>query len=188
MQPLEQYAVVRAIEKIAKDRGAELREELDQQFLDEYRDRGIKKQEVRVDGNKVGEYIVNMTKPEYVISDKALFDEFALCNGLATVVRSIDPWMMDRVLDILTDTLTEDELQEFIREDVVYNVEWQKSLDTVDGEVVLYGSNHTVPGVTYKPETPKNTQIRGCNPADVLPIVKRLGGLDQMLLGEGNAR
>lgn len=186
MTPLEQLAVLKAIGKVATDREKEVKAECDAEFFEQYDQMGIKKKELRLGGQKMGEYIINMAKPEFVVSNKEEFDDFALCNGLASVKRSIDPWMVEKVIGILEDHLDPEALSQFIHEEVEYNSDWQKAMVLVDGEVVLDGSNHIVPGVSYIGERPKNTQIRNFKPEIVISTVQRLGGVDQLLLGDSN--
>ena len=45
-------------------------------------------------------------------------------------------------------------------------------------------SGMAVPGLTFTGQTVKNTQVRGCKPEDVAPIIRQLGGIDALLLPE----
>lgn len=186
MKAIEKLPIITALEKLVKTTKTDVRKECDDELYGQYAVDGIKKKELRLDGQKVGDFIVTMHKPEFVISDKEKFDEFALANGFGVIKKSIDPWMMDRAIEILESHISEEEIHEYIQEEVIYNNDWQKWLEWLDGEIVIEGTKHIVPGVMYKPEAPKSTMVKGCDPKDVFPIVKRIGGIDQLLLGDSN--
>lgn len=186
MNNLEQLVVLRAGSKLFSDREKQVRAECDAEFEDQYKELGIKKKEIRLGDQTVGEIVAVMAKPKYVVSNKEEFDDFALCNGLAHVKRTIDPWMQSRAIEILQDHLSPEELDQFVHEEVVYDENWQMAMGLVDGEVVLDGTTHIVPGVSFVPEHYKNSMLKGCKPEDVLPAVKRLGGFDQLLLGDAS--
>lgn len=187
MTPLEQLAVTMALKKFVTDAEKRIRSECDAELLEGYESKGYKKQELRLNGKTVGEFIVAMAKPGYVISDPEAFSEFGLSYGLAEERRSINPFMMERAIEILEEQLSPEEFEQFVKTETVPVDGWEAGLNMV-GDVVTYmDSGLTVPGVSYVPEHPKNTMVKGCKPEDVLPVVQQLGGLDRVLaLGDGN--
>lgn len=182
----EQLVAITAMEKLTKKKKGEIREECEERFFEQYEDFGIKKKELRLAGQSMGEFIMVMKPSTYEVTDAEEFNDFALSNGLASVKRTINPWMIEKVISILEDQLTEEELAEYIKDEVEYNKGWEKFMNLVDGVVVLDGTNHVVPGVSYVPEHPKNTMVKGCEPEVVFPAIMRLGGVERLLLGDAD--
>lgn len=179
MKTTEQLAVLTALQKMVKGRLDEVRREADDDLLDAYDEDGVTKRALKIGGVKVGDHIVVMTTGTWEIEDSAAFEEFALDYGIGTIERSIKPEYIPRVLEILVC-----ELPEAIEETVKLDPKWQSCLTNTGGVATFMDSGLRVPGVTYVGQQVKNTQVRGCKPEDVAPIIASLGGIDALLLPE----
>ena len=184
MELNEQLAVITALDKAVAAKKKEVRAEADAEMMAHYEDMGVEKMALRLGGEKVGELGVVMASESYTITDAEAFEEFALCNGLAEVEQRIAPDMMPSVIKALGDYFDSEVLDEIIEERVVPVDGWQKRLHMVGGIPCL--GSEPVPGVEYVKPRVKNTVVRGCKPEAVLPIVAQLGGVEQLLLGEGS--
>lgn len=181
MNNREKLAVLTAVEKGVKERIKEVREDADEEFRTLMESEGVDRCALMAAGANVGTMTAAYEKEGFEIDDRAAFEEWALCNGLASVKRSISPLYMEAALNIVAR-----ELPEAIREDTVLADDWEKAMDTVGDAVVAYGTTSVVPGVAFRPKAYKGTIVRGCKPEDVLPLLRQLpGGMDALLLGGG---
>lgn len=186
MTPQETVVIGKAFETALKRKLKEARAEVDAELWSAYDEEGYKKKELRLNGETMGELILAMNKPHFEITDKSAFDEFALDYGLGYEQQSIKPEMMHRAISLLSEVLSDDEIEQYIDREVIPYPSWDAPLVRVGDNAVLSDSGLLVPGVSYVPETPKNTMIRGCKPEDVFPVVGELGGIDGFLLGGGD--
>ena len=154
MKATERLACLTAMEKAIKDEIRLARAEANEELEALYQDKGVERRALTVGGYKVGEHAVVYGREGFDVVDEAAFEDFALCNGLAT-----------------QETRT------------VYLDHWQEFLEHGDdGRVVVYGTDEEVPGVEWRPCAPKGTRVTGCKPADVIPLLRQIEGGAQALL------
>lgn len=155
MNAYERIAALTAIKKACEAELKELRAETDGELVDAYNGTGLQKVALKVNGTKVGEYTVPLSKPSFKVIDEEAFDGFALDYGLArTELRT------------------------------VYEGDWQERMTQVGGKVYLEDSGLEVPGVAYCPERPMTPKVTGCDPRKVIPLAMQLEGGVAGLLGE----
>lgn len=176
----EQLAMLTALQKAVKQKLDEVRTEADASMLESYEDDGVVKKALKVGGVKVGDYIVVLTADDWAVTDEAALEDFALCNGLAETRLSIKPECMAAAVKIV------EEIDPFLlTEEVRLSSDWKKYLTNTGGIATFLDTNQAVPGVVPVPPRVKCTQVRGCKPEDVVPQTQRLGGIDALLLGDG---
>lgn len=171
-------AVLAAMEKAVKGRMAELRAECDGDLIADYDERGVQKRALKVGGRKVGEIAVTYNRPGFAATDRAALGEFALEYGFAREQRSIRPEYMGRAIDLI-----EAESPEAVETEVVLDKDWTNYMTLTGSAVTYLDSGAVVPGVEFVPESVKGTRVTGCKPEDVVPLVREMGGIDQLLLG-----
>lgn len=180
MRADERVAVLTALQKMVKRALDEARAEADEALLAAYEEDGVQKKALKVAGVKVGDYLVILNKGEWAVADRAAFEDFALAYGMAEVKKAIRPEWAWRVIE-----LCERELPEAVCETVKVDPKWQDCITNVAGVPTYLDSGMEVPGLTYTGQTVKATQVRGCAPEKVAPIIARLGGVGALLLGAG---
>lgn len=186
MNNRETLAVLTTLEKMVKDRKAEVRAECDAEFADLCSEFGTDKIALTLNGSKVGSYIMAFNPEGFTVVDREAFEEFALDYGLATIKRSIRPSMMGAAIKVIEGAIDPEHVNDFIQEEVVVVGDWEEKLVNVAGRVLYQDSGLEVPGVVFRPRTMKCTQIKGCKPEDVVPIIKGMpGGINGLLLGGG---
>lgn len=186
MNNREKLAVLTALEKLVKDRKAEVRAECDAEFADLCSEFGTDKITLTVNGSKVGSYTMTFRPEGFTVTDREAFEDFCLTYGLATVKRSIRPTMMHAAIKVIEGSIEPDHWRDFIEEEVVVVGDWEEKLVNVAGKVLYADSGLEVPGVVFRPRTMKNTQVKGCKPEDVEPLIKAMpGGINALLLGGG---
>lgn len=178
----EQVAVLTALQKAVKAKLDEVRDEADSCLLAAYEEDGVVKKALKVGGVKVGDYIVVLTTDDWAVTDASAFEEFALAYGFASVESVIRPECMAAAVKLLREAEPE-----LLCEEVKLSPEWRKLLTNAGGIVTFLDSGEVVPGVVALPPRVKCTQVRGCKPEDVLPRLRALGGVDALLLGDGDA-
>ena len=171
-------AVLTAMEKIVKERKGELRGECDREMAERYESDGITNRALRVAGQKVGDYTVVFSKPGFAVANRDEFTEFALAYGFASEVRRIRPEYMARAVEIVSE-----ECPEAIETEVSVDSGWEKLMTRAGGGATYLDSGEPVPGVVYVPEAASGTRVTGCRPDVVAPLVRSLGGIDNLLLG-----
>lgn len=186
MRPYERLAVLTALEKAVKDAIRGTRAECNDMALESYEDDGVEKRALKVNGQKVGEFIVTFNAEGFEVTDREAFNDFALDYGFATVRRTIAPDMMESAIRALEGVFDPDVMEQAVVETVELHPDWEKALENVGGVVQYMDSGLNVPGVRVKPKSVKGTMVRGCKPADVLPMAAQIeGGMDALLLGDG---
>lgn len=179
MRPSEELAVLTALQKLVKKRLDEVRAEADADLRAAFDDDGVTKRALKLGGMRVGDHIVVLTSSQWVVEDRAAFEDFALTYGFAEVVQGIKPECMSAVIGILAC-----EMPEAIAETVKVDPKWEDYVENVAGTPMFMDSGMAVPGIRFTGQKYKNTQVRGCNPELVAPILHQLGGIDTLLLGE----
>lgn len=168
-----------ALQKMVKERLDEVRAEADAELLAAYEDDGVTKKALRLGGVKVGDFVVVMNSGSWAVEDEEAFEDFALSYGFAEEERGVLPEWRARALEVL-----ERELPEAISRTVKVSPKWQGLVRNVGGVPVYLDSGLEVPGLRFTGQTVKCTQARGCRPEDVAPIIRGMGGVDALLLGE----
>ena len=181
MNTREQLALLTAMDKVVKERIKQVRAEADESLMEAYEEDGFEKAAIKLNGQKVGEHIVTFNKEGYAITDEALFAEFALDYGMATIEKAIRPHMLAKAAAIIEASV--DNPEDFIDEKVVFSDDWELAMNRVGDSVCYMDSGLVVPGVEYRPKTVKGTMVRGCKPEEVMPAVAQLGGIERLLLG-----
>lgn len=179
MKPTEQLAILTALKKAVDQRLKEVREVANEELLDAYDDLGAEKIALKVDGQKVGDFTITFTSEGYKVTDQDALNDFALDYGLAYFTPVIDPEQLEEAIMYLNE-----HRPEFVKTEIKLYQDWDKAVYYVDGECVYQDSGMVIPGIEYKPREIKTTMVRGCKPEDVLPITRRIGGVDSLLLGE----
>lgn len=181
MSSTQDLAVITALDKAVKARAKEVRAEADEGLMSIYEDMGVEKVELRVGDAPVGTLQVTYASEGYEVTDMGAFAEFGLANGMAVERKSIKPEYMDTAVKII-----EAKLPEAIETTIEPVKDLGKMLDNVGDDIVAYGTSEVVPGVSWRPKRAKGTMVRGCDPAEVIPLLQALpGGVDQLLLGGG---
>lgn len=183
MRPQEKVAVITAMKKALDDALKQARAEADDALMEAYEDMGVEKMAIKLNGEKVGEFVVTFAKEGFEIADQKAFEEFAIDYGMAEVRRTIRPDMMESAIRALEDVFEPDVLAEAVQETVVIHPDWEKAMENVGGVVQYMDSGMNVPGVRIKPRRVKGTMVRGCEPEKVIPIVNELPEARQLLLG-----
>ena len=184
MNNREKLAILVAVEKGVKAAIKEARAEVDAEMWGDYQTKGVEKKALMVGLEKVGEIGISYEKPRFAITNKEAFNEFALDYGLATVAKTIKPERIGEAVKHLERSVDADTFDEITEDVVTVCGDWDKAMEHVGNIVCYMDSGMAVPGVSYVPKRPKNTVVRGCSPADVLPIVASLpGGVESLLLG-----
>ena len=177
----EELAVLTALQKMVKKRLDEVRAEADADLRTAFDDDGVTKRALKLGGMRVGDHIVVLSSSQWEVEDRAAFEDFALTYGFADVAKAIKPECMAAAIGIL-----EREMPEAIAETVKVDPKWEDYVENVAGTPMFMDSGMTVPGVRFTGQKYKNTQVRGCNPEMVAPILQQLGGVETLLLGEPN--
>lgn len=178
----EALAVLTALQKMVKERLDEVRAEADEAMLRAYDADGVSKKALKVGGAKVGDYTVALAADEWEVTDRDALEDFALCNGFASIERAVRPEWRARALDIV-----EAECPEAVEATVRLDSHWQSLVTGHAGLPTYLDSGEIIPGLRYAGRRPKGTQVRGCKPADVLPLLRAMpGGVDALLLGTGD--
>lgn len=178
----ERVAALTALQKAVRTALDAARAEADGQLLADYERDGVTRKALRVAGEKVGDYLVVMEKPGWEVVDRGALASFALDYGFARIARSIRPEWSARAAELVAD-----ELPEAVEEEVRLDAGWERYL-TEAGEGATYlDSGMTVPGVRRRGPRVKGTQVRGCAPEAVAPLVARAGGVRSLLLEEAGA-
>lgn len=177
MKPTEQLAILTALKKAVDSRIKEVRAVADEEILDAYDDFGVEKIALKLEDQKVGDFIITFTSEGFEITDNDALSEFALDYGLGCYIDQIDDSKYNEVISYLREFAPQ-----YIKRKVALYDGWEKYIYFVDGECVYKDSGMVVPGLEHKPRKIKSTMVRGCKPEDVLPITRRLGGVDQLLL------
>lgn len=175
----EQLAVLTALQKLVKERLDEVRSTADHELLESYEDDGTTKRALKVGGIKVGDHMVVLTSGTWTVTDREAFEDFALAYGFATARKSVRPECMHRAVCLL-----EDIDPSLLTQEVAVDAKWEALVTNSAGTPTLLDSGEIVPGLTLAPQRVKCTQVRGCKPRDIIPIVQQLGGVDALLLGE----
>lgn len=176
----EKLAVLTALKKLVNSELAKVREECDESLLEAYERDGVSKVALKVNGIKVGDFLITFNSNEWEVTDNESFSEFALDYGFATIEKSIKPEYMSRAIELLA----EDE-PDGITETVRVDPKWIDYITNEGGKPMFLDSGMEIPGVTYTGKTVKGTQVRKCEPEIVAPILRQMGGFDALLLGAG---
>lgn len=174
----EKLAVLTALKKLVNSELAKVREECDENLLEAYDRDGVSKVALKVNGIKVGDFLITFNSNEWEVTDNAALGEFALEYGFATVERTIKPEYMSRAVELLAE-----EEPDGIAEMVKVDPKWP---DYLSADGTYLDSGLKVPGVTYTGRTVKNTQVLKCDPNTVAPILRQMGGIEMLLLDGGS--
>ena len=184
MNSRERLAILTSFEKLVKTAKDEARAECDAEFEELYSEFGTEKIGLKVGDQKVGDFILTFNPEHFVVTDRRSFEEWCLDYGLATVSKKIRPGMMGQAISIIEGSVEPECVRDYIEEEVVVEPEWESHLVNVAGKVVFQDSGMEVPGVAFVPRSVKGTQVRGCKPEQVVPILRSLpGGIETLLLG-----
>ena len=180
----EQLAAITALEKWCKTAKEEIREKADANLAEKYEEDGVEKMALKVNGQKVGEFIVTFTNEGFDVVDQEIFQDFCLSNGLATISRSIRPTMMHAAIKVIEGSIEPEHVSDFIQEEIVVASDWGNYMSNVGGRVFFFDTDVEVPGVVFRPRRPKGTQVRKCEPETVFPLLQAMdGGINGLLMG-----
>ena len=183
MNNYEKLAVLTAMEKAVKDAIREVRSDANADLLEAYEQMGVEKLALKLNGEKVGDFIVTFNTDTFVITDEDAFLEFAVDYGMATVKQTVPARNMSLAITALARIIPPSDLDSYLETQLVLDKDWEKGLTNSAGVVTYLDSGMPVPGVAVKPRSVKGTMVRDCKPAKVLPIVANLeGGLNTLLL------
>lgn len=170
-----------ALQKAVKAELDATRAEADASMLESYEDDGVVKKALKVGGVKVGDYIVVLTSGDWQVTDADALEDFALTYGFARTELSIKPECMAAAVKLIeaTDPF-------MLAETVTLSKDWKNYITNTGGTPTFLDSGEVVPGLEAMPPRVKCTQVRGCKPEDVVPQMRRLGGIDRLLLGDGD--
>lgn len=180
MKVNEKLAILTALKKMVETERKTARKEADAELISAYNESGVKQMALKVGGIEVGTFSITFNSGEWEITDKAAFDDFALAYGFATIERGIKPEYMHRAIELLA----EDE-PDGITETVRVDPKWIDYITNDAGKPMFLDSGMEVPGVTYTGKTVKGTQVCKCEPETVAPILRQMGGVDALLLEDG---
>ena len=176
----EELAVLTALQNVVKERLDAVRDEADAAMVSDYIEDGVTKKALKVGGAKVGDYLVILTKGTWRVVDQKAFEDFALSYGFARVDKSIRPEYMGMAIEMMED------VEGALEENVKVDVKWPNFITHKDGKAFYMDSELEVPGLEWASQRVKNTQVRGCKPEDVMPIVQQLGMTPTALLSDSN--
>ena len=177
MRTTEKLALLTALQKMVKSALDDTRAEANEELLEAFEEDGVTKKALRLGGVKVGDFIVVMSTGKWRITDSAAFLDFALTYGFAREIRSIKSEYLNEVLNHL-----EREFPEALEVTVEPDPKWENYVENVAGTPTYLDSGEVVPGIEFVGQTVKNTQVRGCKPEEVGPIIAKMGGIDALLL------
>ncbi len=177
----EQLAVLTALQKAVKERLDVVRSEADASMLESYEDDGVVKKALKIGGVKVGDYLVVLTSDDWAVTDAEALEDFALTYGFATSKLFIKPECMDAAVKLI-----EAADPFMLCETVSLNKDWKSYVANTGGTPTFLDSGEIVPGIEPLPPRVKCTQVRGCKPEDVVPQMRQLGAIDQLLLGDAD--
>lgn len=187
MNNLEKLPIFKALEKIVGQKAEECRKQCDAEIKKLYEDSGIKKIDLRVNGDSVGSFTATVNKAGFEVTDKPLFDDFALTYGFADEVLSINPEAMQRAIGILRENLDEEAFKQMVSTSVKVDSKWENFITAKGGECYFLDTAELVPGIKIRKESFKSTMVTGCKPDDVIPLINQLpGGINALLLGGGS--
>ena len=174
----EELAVLTALKTVVQERLDAVRDEADAAMCGDYIEDGVTKKALKVGGAKVGDYLVILTKGTWRVVDQKAFEDFALSYGFARVDKSIRPEYMGMAIEMMED------VEGALEESVKVDVKWPNFITNHEGRAYYMDSELEVPGLEWAPQRIKNTQVRGCKPEDVMPIVQQLGMTPAALLSD----
>ncbi len=176
----EELAVLTALQKVVGSRLDAVRAEADAGMRQSYDEDGVTKKALKVGGAKVGDYIVTLTKGTWRVANAKEFEDFALSYGFARIDKSIRPEYMAMAIELLED------VEGALETKVTVDEKWPNFITNVDGHAFYMDSELEVPGLEWAPQRIKGLQVRGCNPDDVMPILRQLGVAPAALLSDSN--
>lgn len=171
----EQVALWSAAKKLSEREYKAAKEEAQDELLDAYEASGFDRRDLLVDGQKVGQQSVVRSKGEWVVTDKGAFDAWALEQGLASVQVRIRPGASQIVIKTLEETLGEDEVRTLVDEEVQPDSDWPRYVTKSGDTAVFAETGEVVPGVEWEEGHVTGTRVTGCEPDDVLPIIRQMG-------------
>lgn len=177
----EQLAVLTALRNAIDDeirKGAGVRAEADRRLMDSYGSGGFDRAPLKVCGEKVGTITISMSKAQAAVTDKALFDNWCVSNGMP-----ID-WYLDE------EKIPEEALEELRAAHPEWffwapRGKWGKFDRLKPGPndtVIDPDTGEIVPGVRWHASQPIGTVVRGCKPDEVFDAMRR-HGLDMGAIG-----
>lgn len=181
MNTCEELAVLTAMQKVVKARLDEVRSHANAELRASWDDDGVAKKALRLGGVKVGDFTVVLDSEEWEVSDRREFEDFALAYGFARPACRIKPDWMARAVEIM-DLLEPEGIDRFVEIDP----KWQRYITNTGGQPTFLDSGLEVPGLNWRGQRVKCTQVRGCEPDKVVPIVRGLGGVERVLLGDAD--
>ena len=179
MNTCEELAVLTAMQKVVKARLDEVRARANAELRASWDDDGVAKKALRLGGVKVGDFPVELDSCEWEVSDAKEFEDFALAYGFAHPACRIKPGWAARAVEVM-DLVEPEGVERFVELDP----KWERYVTNTGGTPTFLDSGLEVPGLSYRGPRVKCTQVRGCDPGKVVPIVRGLGGVERMLLGE----
>lgn len=178
---IQRAAVLTGLAKAVSSSLDEQRAAADEALASLYDTVGADRVKVTVGDVEVGTFSVSYSKEGWEVTDQDALEDFALAQGFAHEERSIRPEYMSRAIELLAD-----EDPAGVQTETVMDKGWEKLLTNVGGVACFLDTAEPVPGVEFVPAGPKGTTMRGCEPEKVLPAVRALGGMDELLLGAGD--
>ena len=185
MDCFERVAALTALQKAVKAALDDARAEADEAMADAER-LGFEKMALKVAGEKVGDMTVCYGPEGWDVSDREAFEDFALCNGLASQRKRIAPWFERQAAEAVAEAFGDDLPAGAVEEETVLDPDWEKAVVSVGGVPTLMDSGEVVPGLSLRRRAPKGTRVTGCRPEAVMPLLASLpGGVETALLGSG---
>lgn len=184
LTPMEKLPVLVALDKAVSEELKAVKRECKKIMIDAYHADSVERKALKVGGMKVGDIVVTFNSEGFEITDRPLFEEFALDYGMAYERRTIRPDMMESVIKALEAEFPPEVLEQTVQTEVVLHPDWEKALVNVGGVVQYMDSGMNVPGVAVKPQTVQGTRVNKCAPQDVIPRLGQLdGGVTALLTG-----
>lgn len=179
----EKLAVLTAMSKQVKSALDEVRKEAEEQMAERFDKEGVDRARLMLDGEEVGSVTVRSDRKGWEVCDREAYDEFLRDNGQMRTRHVLRP---EHVLEAWI-ALGEERPWMFEVEERP-DPDFEKAFERVGDAVVVSGTDVVVPGVRPCRAKAQGIMVRGCTPRQVAPIALRMGGLDALLLGEGEAR
>lgn len=178
MNTEEKVAVLTAIQKRAKEMLDDLRPQLDREAMELYEVYGTTKKAVKVNGQKVADLIIPMSKDDYEIADPDAFKAFCQDYGIGAYVKRVKPGCMGRAEAILSDEHPE------LMEEVWEYGDWKPGMTPAGDGATWLDSGMPVPGVRRIPPQPGKPALRGVKWREVAQAAGALpGGVAALLEG-----
>lgn len=180
MKLTERVAVLTAMQKAVKAELDRARAEADGEMRRRFAEDGTDRMRLIIDGEEVGTLSLRCDGSGYEVTDEEAFHDYLWENGGLSVSHRLKPEYAEEAYGLWgADRPWMFESEEKPDEGFC------KLMERVGDMMVVSGLGDPVPGVRPCGKRPKGVTVRGCDPRKVVPLLRSVGGVEALLLGEG---